>query len=142
MLRLAAFYYNGNDKNGFLCAGILVSTKIVATAANCFQAKRENSARRAEDSTFYLGKHNLETFAGESNYVVSGVRQIFIHPSWNVNEDSYTGDVALAVLLRAIQFSKFIKPICLWTSTSSFDDIVGKTGVVAGEYLIILQFAG
>lgn len=25
-----------------------------------------------------------------------------------------------------------MKPICLWTSTSSYDDLIGKKGVVAG----------
>lgn len=128
---MAAYYHNGRGDSRFICGGSLVSTKLVVTAAHCVQYKGE-SPKKAEEASFYMGKHNLESLSGEPNYIVSGVTQFIVHHDWNVNEDRYDADIAIAVLLRTISFSKFVKPICLWTATTAFDDIVGKKGVVAG----------
>lgn len=88
--------------------------------------------RKAEDATFYIGKHNLEKFNGEQNYVVSGVSQFIIHPDWNYNDDRYDADITLAILIKVVDFNPFVKPICLWTLTQSYDDIDGEQGIVAG----------
>lgn len=124
---MAAYYHT---QSGFICGGSLVSSNIVVTAAHCIQNKYE-SIRRKEDSTFYLGKYQLESLS-ERNVVVAGVTQLIVHPSWNYNDERFDADIAIAVLLNKIPISKFIRPICLWRSTSSFTDIVGKNGVIAG----------
>jgi secreted trypsin-like serine protease len=128
---LAAYYHNGVGDNGFICGGSLVSSKLVITAAHCVQSKQEYSARKAEEATFYLGKHNIELLS-EQNYIMSPVTQFAVHPDWDTNDDRYDADIAIAVLTRKISFNKFMIPICLWTSTSNTDDLVGKTGVIAG----------
>lgn len=129
---MAAYYHNGRGDSRFICGGSLVSTKLIVTAAHCVQSKRDSLAKKADEASFYMGKHNLESLSGEPNYIVSGVTQFILHPDWNINDDRYDADIAIAVLLRTISFTKFVKSICLWTSTSSSDDIVGKKGVVAG----------
>lgn len=55
-----------------------------------------------------------------------------VHPDWNPNDDKYDADIALAILIKVVNFNVFIMPICLWTDTSSYEDIEGKKGVVAG----------
>lgn len=127
-LRLAAFYHSSS---GFICGGSLISAKLVVTAAHCVQNKNEQVRRRAEDSTFYLGKHNLETLF-EPNIVVAGVTDLIVHPNWNINDDHFDADIAIAVLLNHVPFSKFIRPICIWTETSSYEDMIGQNGVVTG----------
>lgn len=104
----------------------------MVTAAHCVQAKKESTIRKAEDAFFFLGKHDLEKLSGESNFIWSGVSQLTIHPEWNSNDDRYDADIAIAVLNKNVLFTKFVKPICLWTATTSYTDIIGKTGVVAG----------
>lgn len=110
----------------------MVSTKIIVTASHCVHAKKETYIRKAEEATFYIGKHNLEKFNGEQNYVVSGVSQFIIHPDWNYNDDKYDADITLAVLIKTVDFNAFVKPICLWSSTQSYEDIDGQQGIVAG----------
>lgn len=134
--RLAAFFYNGDDDSGFICGGSLISTKLIVTAAHCIQNKGESSGRNADEALFYIGKHNLESLSSERNYIMTGVKQFIIHPDWDQTDDRYDADIAIAVLLRTIPFSKFIKPICLWTETTSYDDIIGQKGVVVGRLTV------
>jgi secreted trypsin-like serine protease len=129
--RLAAYYHNGPGDNGFICGGSLISTKLIVTAAHCVHYKKDPIIRKAEDALFYIGKHNLESLA-EKNYIVSSVNQFIIHPSWDYKDDRYDADIAMVVLTKTISFSKFIQPICLWTTTNSYDDLIGNRGVVAG----------
>jgi hypothetical protein len=58
--------------------------------------------------------------------------QFVIHPDWSYGSDQYDADIAIAILTRTITFSKFVKPICIWTSTTSHDDLIGRKGIVAG----------
>jgi Trypsin len=134
-----AYFYSGVDDtfvtsvSGFICRGSLVSTKLVVTAANCVQSKGGTpAAREAGKSSFYMGQHYLESLSIDQNTVVSSVTQFIIHPDWNTDDERYDADIAIAVLTKTILFSNFIKPICLWTSSSDSSDLVGKTGIVAG----------
>lgn len=63
---------------------------------------------------------------------VSAVSEFILHPDWKHDDMRYDADIAIAVMVRSVTFTKFVKPICLWTSTSSYSDIVGSKGVIAG----------
>lgn len=94
--------------------------------------KKTDKIRKAEESFFYFGKYYLRTREIERDIIMSGVAQLIVHPDYNAQKDSYDGDIALAVLLRSIIFTKFIKPICIWTQSSNFNDLVDKNGIIAG----------
>lgn len=130
--RLAAYYHNGRGESGFICGGSLVSTKIVITAAHCIHYKFDTLVRKAEDALFYIGKHNIAALDGEQNFIISGVTQLIVHPDWKINTEDYDADIGIAVLFKTVTFSKFVKTICLWTATSTYSDLVGKQGIVAG----------
>lgn len=94
--------------------------------------KQDSQIRKAEEATFFFGKHNLDSLSGEQGYIVSGVTQLIVHPDWNFLSDRFDADIALAVLLRTVEFSSFVRPICIWTETTSYTDLVGKNGIIAG----------
>jgi V8-like Glu-specific endopeptidase len=112
--------------------GSLVSTKVVITASHCVQDKRDAVVRKADESWFHLGKYYLNSQPNERDYIVSAVSQFIVHSDWKPYEDSYDGDIAAAILTRTIQFTNFIRPICIWTTTHSYNDILNKNGVVVG----------
>ncbi|CAG9804120.1 unnamed protein product [Chironomus riparius] len=128
---LAAYFHNGVRENGFICGGSLVSSKAVLTAAHCIHNKHD-TPKKAEEALFYIGKHLINTFANEKDFVVAPVTSFVIHPEWNAYSGTYDADIAIALLSRTIQFTSFIKPICLWTYTDNYYDIVNKFGVIAG----------
>jgi hypothetical protein len=57
-----------------------------------------------------------------------------MHPDYDAQSEIYDADLAVAVLLRSIIFTNFIQPICIWTATSNFNDIVNQKGIVAGKH--------
>jgi Trypsin len=109
----------------------LISTKLVITAAHCIQGKYD-LARKAEDASFYLGKHDLES-TNEQNFIVASVTEFIIHPDWKIYSDCYDADLAIAVLSQTVSFSELVRPICLWTLSSNANDLVGRTATVAGR---------
>lgn len=96
------------------------------------RGKSDIEARKAEQATFYFGKYNLNLVNGEPGSITSSVIKLVVHPNWNHLDERYDSDIAIAVLLRTIEFSKFVKPICIWTETNSYSDLIGKDGFVVG----------
>lgn len=45
---------------------------------------------------------------------------------------SYDGDIALIQMDKPVRYSKFIRPICLWTGAADLTKVVGQTGIIAG----------
>ncbi|XP_070492244.1 serine protease gd-like [Chironomus tepperi] len=100
-------------------------------AAHCVKDKLDIEEKNPEDSTFYLGKYKINDL-NEKDYVTAGVKEFKIHPSWNSLEESYTGDIAIAVIYRTIKFTNNIIPLCLPPQKNNHKDIVHKTGLIAG----------
>lgn len=127
---MAAYFYTEKYSTGFICGGSLISSSLVVTAAHCID---EGSVKRkAELSTFYIGKNNLESLISEANYVSSQASELHVHPDWRKGSKDYDNDVAIAILVQSITFNKFVKPLCIWRETSSYEDLINKQGKVAG----------
>ena len=101
--------------------------------AHCVQNKRISRARQASDSTFYLGKYNLNSL-NEIGYVNADVDSFLVHPDWDPNEERYEGDIALAVLSKTVEFADNIIPLCIWQQSYSHTDLNGKQGLIAGLF--------
>lgn len=135
--RLAAYFHDGPRTRGFICAGTLIHSKAVLTAAHCIQQKNESFARKAEDATIHIGQHNSD---GIGDGQMSSVEKFILSPEWDHRSDNYDADIAFVILSQVVQFSQFVRRICLTLSLSTYYDLIGKTGVVAGALLEILVF--
>jgi secreted trypsin-like serine protease len=129
---MAAYYHNGRGDSGFICGGSLISSKLAVTSAHCIHSKGESIRKKAEEATFYFGKNNLDSLNSEQNYEISAVSEFVIHPEWNPNTEQYDADIAIVILTRTIYFTRFVKPICIWTATSTYNDLIGFRGIIAG----------
>ncbi|CAO1412374.1 unnamed protein product [Diamesa serratosioi] len=128
---LVAFYTNIGNSLNFICGGSLISKLHVITAAHCIQDKRSIDKRLPATSLFFFGKHNLDDNY-ETGYQRTIARKFIVHNDWNINDQAYDADIAIVVLKNQIQFTEYVRPICLWTSSDELNLVVGNVGVVVG----------
>jgi len=130
---LVSYFHNGGEENAFICGGTLISAKSVLTAAHCIHEKG-NLPRQADEALFYIGKNMIKVYGEERDFVIAPASKFIVHPGWNANKDSYSydGDIAMVILSRTVPTTNSIQPICLWTATADYNDIIDQAGVIAG----------
>ncbi|XP_005186800.1 serine protease gd [Musca domestica] len=126
---LAAVYVNNLTSLAYQCGGTLISTRIVVSAAHCFQLFKKRYT--ANEVLVFLGRHNLKNW-NEEGSVAAPVDDIFIHPDYNQHLSSYDADIAVVVLKNEVRYNTFIRPACMWTGSTSIEFIEGEPGIVVG----------
>lgn len=137
---IVALYYT--EDSIFFCGGTLISSKNVLTgevdvnyldksikvlkisAAHCVHQK--NSARKLfpDDVLVLLGAYNLDVKL-ERGAQQRSVDKIYIHPDWRVFSDKFDADLAVFVLSELVEFTNFIRPICLPNDDVVVNDVEG-----------------
>ena len=69
-----------------------------------------------EDYEVKLGAHRLNHYSSDTQ--VRTVAQVISHPSYL--QEGSMGDIALLQLSRSVNFSRYIRPICLPAANASF----------------------
>nr|XP_023020663.1 serine protease gd-like [Leptinotarsa decemlineata] len=112
----------------FLCGASLVSDRHVVTAAHC--TMKENKILRTSELLVILGKLNIQKWIPSYGEKIIEPESIHIHPDYK--DFSSDADIAILVLSGRVEFNEYIRPVCLWSSDSELEKIVGKQGTVVG----------
>lgn len=143
----AALYLSKRAGLTYICSGSLLTNNHVITAAHCVSKFNSQSLLNVKNFLIYLGKFNfiltkrLDTqvivrlqFPGKyysKRWSHPGVQEcqvakIIRHAQYDYR--TYSNDVAVIKLIESVQFSDFVRPICLWEGAIDFDDLIGKSG--------------
>ncbi|KYM86389.1 Serine protease gd [Atta colombica] len=125
---VVAIYNLINDEfiNKFMCAGSILTTRHVLTVAHCL--KRGNNTIDLNNLYLAFGEFSLDQWYKTINRDVASYK---IHPDYvyTTNSDS---DLAILIMRLNVEYSPFIKPICLWSGSTDLENVVDKTGYIVG----------
>ncbi|XP_065208529.1 serine protease Hayan-like isoform X1 [Planococcus citri] len=105
----------GNDYESVIweCGGSLISEKFVMSAAHCSSTVAVGPARWV-----LLGDLALSSTTDDARPKVYRIVKIHDHP--NYTAPSVYNDISLFELNTTVEFSPYVRPACLYTSTADF----------------------
>lgn len=95
-------------------------------AAHCVQHKYSGWKLVPDNVRVLLGAYNL--LSNENGTILSNVTTIHVHPDWNVHNHKYDANIAILILSEHVNFTNYIRPICMPTN----DIIDDATGSIVG----------
>lgn len=126
---MAAIYLNKPTGLSFNCGGTLISSRAAITAAHCINTSTKNY--RPHEVVVYLGRYSLVDWS-EVGSVAANIDDIVIHSDYKRQRESFDADIAILILTKSVEFTQYVRPICLWPSGSTYQEIDGKKGTVVG----------
>lgn len=113
---------------------------VFISAAHCIHPKNLEKPHDYQDIAAVLGRHNIE-IGREEGSVTRILSNMVIHPDWNAAEIKYDADLAILMMIREVEFSSFIQPVCITTEPEiqQYNDgyvVSSKISIIREQMLI------
>ncbi|XP_011866161.1 PREDICTED: serine protease gd-like isoform X2 [Vollenhovia emeryi] len=115
----------------FYCGGSLLTNRHVITGADVMKLTRAtNETIDPKLVQVVLGRYHLLEVQGEGS-AIRKVASYVIHPDY---EHYISTDFNMAVLTleSPVEFTPFIRPICLWSGSPTFEKVINRVGYTVG----------
>jgi len=109
-----------------LCGGTLLNKRYVMSAMHCIYDKNKGWARNIRA---VIGEHNVQ-HDWETKAKEQAIQVVDMVPRNDYNPTTISNDVVILKLGEDVQFSKYVVPACLPSSSSN--DYTGQSAVVSG----------
>lgn len=126
---LAAIYIMEGINRSFVCAGSILSAKVILSSAHCFRS--DDRTHEAKEIGVKLGRFNIIEWS-EDGSMSTAIESLHIHEDYMKTELSFDADLAIMITKTRIEYNAYIRPICMWEGTQNVGDIVGQDGTVVG----------
>uniref|UniRef100_A0A8D8SCF4 Serine protease gd n=1 Tax=Cacopsylla melanoneura TaxID=428564 RepID=A0A8D8SCF4_9HEMI len=129
----AALYKTEGINLSYICGGSLITSMYVITAAHCVTKKPYDKPVDSDTLVIYLGKYHQHQFSDEGGVQNKQVQRIHVYPSYN--SSNYLGDVAILKLSSEVDYSVYVRPVCVWdedTAPLQLSAVEGRDGTVIG----------
>lgn len=128
-------YRNSYQQTTFACGGTLINNRYILTAAHCAEVSgwKMFSARLGEWDTS-TDPDCVDDDCADAPMDVS-VEQVIVHQGYNARDRHVRNDIALVRLTKPVEWTYFIRPICLpieSTLRASAKTYSGEKSTVAG----------
>lgn len=126
---LVAIFINRVPGPEYICGGTLVSEKAIVTAAHCVMI---NDRRRSPNEILIsLGRYSNSRWGGAKS--VEKIESIIMHEDFQRKDHMFDADIAVLIVRARVEYTKFVRPICLWNdqmnnknATSDIEDVEGS----------------
>ncbi|XP_011630885.1 serine protease gd-like [Pogonomyrmex barbatus] len=115
----------------FQCAGSILTHKHVITAAHCLKfSSYTNETIPPNVLEVALGRFHLHAWR-EQGTENRQVASYIIHPDY-AHSNTGDSDLAILILRTPVEYSSFIKPVCMWSGPTRLQSVVNKMAYVVG----------
>lgn len=107
----------------------------MALAGHCIHDKKSDHRRTPSSIELRFGFRDLKNF-NESGSDKAHVKEISVATDWDPTSERYDSDISVLQLMKPIEFTKTISPICLWPASArkaNYGTVISWTNPMPGD---------
>lgn len=96
----------------------------------CYFSHGANTSKKLNLKIVFPGTASIKNFAPAVQ--TAQISRIRIHPDYN--RQNFLDDIAVLKTTKPLDFTSYVKPICMWEGKDDLNEVVGVTGIFRFVY--------